>query len=214
MGYLIEATQFYVCMLPCFVAFQLVVWYLCKKNDIAVSAQHIIGLYLLSYVMITMLSVTGAAVLFAPGISFDINLSEVSLIPFQWGEPRGILLNLLMFIPYGFLLPLLSKRLGSISKVLLSGFLFSLAIELSQLLNHRATDIDDLLMNTAGAVVGYLLYAWCSKKGTSVYVKKWRLPEEKMKEHSFFQKEITYFVVFVFLINFLVKPFVIQLLFL
>ncbi len=35
---------------------------------------------------------------------------------------------------------------------------FSLAIELGQLLDNRITDIDDLSMNTLGAIIGYLLY--------------------------------------------------------
>ena len=38
------------------------------------------------------------------------------------------------------------------------GILFSLAIELNQLLNNRITDIDDLFTNTLGAIIGYLLY--------------------------------------------------------
>lgn len=38
------------------------------------------------------------------------------------------------------------------------GILFSLAIELNQLLNNRITDIDDLFTNTLGAIVGYVLY--------------------------------------------------------
>ncbi|HBT95229.1 MAG TPA: hypothetical protein DEB24_03600 [Coriobacteriia bacterium] len=33
----------------------------------------------------------------------------------------------------------------------------SLLIELSQLLNNRLTDIDDLIINTVGALIGFLL---------------------------------------------------------
>ena len=36
-----------------------------------------------------------------------------------------------------------------------AGFLFSLAIELGQLFNRRCSDINDLLMNVLGAIVGY-----------------------------------------------------------
>ena len=38
------------------------------------------------------------------------------------------------------------------------GILFSLAIELNQLLNNRITDIDDVFTNTLGAIVGYVIY--------------------------------------------------------
>ena len=40
-----------------------------------------------------------------------------------------------------------------------AGACLSLVIEVCQLFNLRATDIDDLMMNTLGAVFGYLL--WC-----------------------------------------------------
>ena len=40
----------------------------------------------------------------------------------------------------------------------LAGFSFSILIEISQLLNNRRTDIDDLIMNTLGAIIGFLIY--------------------------------------------------------
>lgn len=42
--------------------------------------------------------------------------------------------------------------------MLSSGLALSLVIELSQLLNPRRTDVDDLLMNTLGAFLGLLLF--------------------------------------------------------
>ena len=39
-----------------------------------------------------------------------------------------------------------------------SEFGLSLLIELSQLLNHRSSDINDLIMNTLGAVIGFAFY--------------------------------------------------------
>ena len=41
---------------------------------------------------------------------------------------------------------------------MLSGLSFSLLIEGNQLFNNRRSDIDDLLMNTLGALIGYLMY--------------------------------------------------------
>ena len=65
------------------------------------------------------------------------------------------ILNIIMFMPLGFLLPLIWKNFRNAKKVVLMGFLMSLAIEICQLFNLRATDIDDLMMNTLGALVGY-----------------------------------------------------------
>ena len=63
--------------------------------------------------------------------------------------------NVLAFMPFGFLLPLIWKNFRNAKKVVLMGFLMSLAIEICQLFNIRTTDIDDLLMNTLGTLVGY-----------------------------------------------------------
>jgi glycopeptide antibiotics resistance protein len=41
---------------------------------------------------------------------------------------------------------------------MLVGAALSLGIELSQLVNNRATDIDDLILNTFGAILGFLIY--------------------------------------------------------
>lgn len=61
-------------------------------------------------------------------------------------------------MPLGFLLPLIWKNFRNIINVSLTGLGFSLAIELCQLFNLRATDIDDLMMNTLGAVLGYFIW--------------------------------------------------------
>lgn len=68
------------------------------------------------------------------------------------------LLNIVMFLPLGFLVPLIWKQMANLIRILELGLGFSLFIEISQLLNNRSTDIDDLLMNTLGALSGYLLY--------------------------------------------------------
>ena len=52
------------------------------------------------------------------------------------------------------------------------GLLFSLFIECSQLLNNRSTDVDDLIMNTIGAVIGLMLYRIFDKLTKSNYQRK------------------------------------------
>ena len=68
------------------------------------------------------------------------------------------LLNILFFIPIGFMLnAILKKRLMLYS--ILFGLGFSLLIEASQYIFKKGTfDIDDLFNNTLGAFVGYLLF--------------------------------------------------------
>ena len=70
---------------------------------------------------------------------------ELNLIPFSAGpiDAVGYLLNVVLFVPLGFLLPLLWPKEDRFWKILLAGVAFSLLIELSQLINLRSTDIDD-----------------------------------------------------------------------
>ena len=64
-----------------------------------------------------------------------------------------------MFIPVGIFWGLCFKRLDNIFKVTLAGFGYSFLIEVSQFLFYeRASDIDDLILNTTGAFIGALIY--------------------------------------------------------
>ena len=87
---------------------------------------------------------------------------NLSLIPFSDGTGwLGVqrVLNAVMFAPLGFLLPVLWRKCRKWSVATLTGFLLSLTIEVLQMFCFRATDVDDLLMNTLGALLGYFL-AW------------------------------------------------------
>ena len=98
---------------------------------------------------------------------FDIATAfpfRVNLLPlvnlFDYDSKRDLLLNVIgnaaMFIPSGIVLPFVYKRLNTFWKVLLAGIGISLCIEIIQLpFSVRATDIDDLILNTIGVIVGY-----------------------------------------------------------
>lgn len=89
----------------------------------------------------------------------DLGRGAVNLIPFFGSDwTTGYVLNAVMFVPLGILLPLIWPRTARLLPTAAFGFAFSLLIELSQLLNNRTTDIDDLIMNTLGAVIGFALY--------------------------------------------------------
>jgi glycopeptide antibiotics resistance protein len=65
--------------------------------------------------------------------------------------------NIAAFIPFGFLLPLMRKKL-TFSNVLLCSLLFSLAVEITQLLFRvGAFDVDDIILNALGGGIGYFL---------------------------------------------------------
>ena len=64
--------------------------------------------------------------------------------------------NVLGFIPYGFFLPVVVNRRRCGLWIVLSGFCISLVVELIQLGTRVGCfDVDDLLLNTLGAALGY-----------------------------------------------------------
>lgn len=68
----------------------------------------------------------------------------------------NVLLNVAMFVPLGFLLPLLRKQFRKWYLTVPAGFVVSLGIELFQLAVGRGIcDVDDLFANTLGAAIGF-----------------------------------------------------------
>ncbi|MBT8203320.1 MAG: VanZ family protein [Acidimicrobiia bacterium] len=67
--------------------------------------------------------------------------------------------NVLLFVPFGFLLPLLFLRMRRVWGVAWRAALISVAIELLQVFTRaRTIDVDDVILNTAGAIIGYGLF--------------------------------------------------------
>ncbi len=81
---------------------------------------------------------------------------NINLIPFADGFSLSFVLNVFLFLPLGFLCPVISERYQRIKNIFFTGLGLSLTIEIVQLFTlYRATDIDDLITNTVGALVGY-----------------------------------------------------------
>jgi glycopeptide antibiotics resistance protein len=72
----------------------------------------------------------------------------------------GAAANVALFLPLGFLLPLLAPWFDRWWRAVGAGFALSGAIELSQLAfpGVRRPDVNDVLMNTLGAAIGFLAY--------------------------------------------------------
>ncbi|WP_416982033.1 VanZ family protein [Streptomyces sp. T028] len=67
--------------------------------------------------------------------------------------------NLLLGVPFGILVPVLAPKARGVLRVLVLTASVMLLVEFAQgaLVTGRAFDIDDVILNTAGALVGYLL---------------------------------------------------------
>ena len=88
---------------------------------------------------------------------FELSLTLTPFLP-MIADFKNTILNIILFIPLGIMLPFLWKKYDTLRETLFFGFLMSLAIELLQILTYRATDINDLIANTIGAVLGYFVF--------------------------------------------------------
>ncbi len=133
----------------------------------------IIGLYL-SVVFNLTLSPTYFS--FAPHTG-NINLVPLQALATAFSNPLNFFGNIILFMPFGILLVLLSNKCQKLHVTLLVGAGLSLLIELLQLFGVRSTDIDDVILNTIGTSLGfiigkYILYRLPSlRKKVGVYKK-------------------------------------------
>lgn len=77
---------------------------------------------------------------------------------------RNIFGNILAFMPLGFFIPLLFSKYNNVKKIFILGLTSSLCIEIVQLfVGYNITDIDDLIYNTTGAMLGLLCFKLLKK---------------------------------------------------
>ena len=87
-------------------------------------------------------------------------------------DPIKILIgNIVLFIPFGFLAPIAVRFLRkSIIVTTILGMLISVAIETSQFLfTYRVANIDDVILNTFGALIGVILVKICFFVNSKIY---------------------------------------------
>lgn len=134
-----------------------------REDPKPMSCRHRLWSYIFILYVFLVMEVTGIGTIWDIGdFGAVIRPDEINLIPFQWEEPVSYLLNAVMFLPLGCLLPLIWENYRRLLPTVAAGAAFSLAIELGQLFNRRQTDIDDLIMNVLGTLIGYgIWYVFC-----------------------------------------------------
>jgi glycopeptide antibiotics resistance protein len=82
--------------------------------------------------------------------------------------------NVLTLAPFGFLLPFAAPRLASWPRMAIAALLFPLGIELSQLAislglgySYRVTEIDDVLLNFLGVLLGFAMFV-CVRRAVTL----------------------------------------------
>lgn len=85
---------------------------------------------------------------------------------------ENLLGNVIIFVPFGFFLPMAS-RYQSFFSTLYASFGFSLCVEVFQFVTRVGSfDVDDLLLNTIGGVMGHIIYLICESVGRKNDYKK------------------------------------------
>ncbi|MGI5824905.1 MAG: VanZ family protein [Bacillota bacterium] len=105
--------------------------------------------------------------------NFSVHTEGMNLIPFRQISAYGkitelfsfvnLLGNILLFAPIGFFVPLLWRHRHPLGVGVLYTMLFSVLVEITQLFSFRGTDIDDVILNTAGGLAGALVYLLIKK---------------------------------------------------
>ncbi|WP_075619021.1 VanZ family protein [Paenisporosarcina indica] len=123
---------------------------------------------LLSQTILPSVYTNGGEVIFVNGNHQAINLELFRVFTYTFNAIKyldlwqpfviNFLGNIVIFIPIGFLLPLLWKKYDRAWRTIGIGFLLSLTIEILQLPQMRSSDIDDLWLNSLGTSVGYIVY--------------------------------------------------------
>lgn len=142
-----------------------------KRKDLHIPEDYYIAVIFFAFYVIGVFHFTGVGTLY-DGLTYqwEINKNQINLIPFSNDiNVVPYLLNILLFVPLGILTPFIWDKMNRFAYLFVAGFTLSLCIELSQLLNNRRSDIDDLILNTFGTIIGFVLYKiWCKfAKGKS-----------------------------------------------
>ncbi len=150
--------------------------YLLKKKNRVVFYREFLSLIFIIYILILFYIVTFQ----------DANYSQSNFIPFtemfrySVGSRlffKNIIGNLLLFVPFGLFSSYYLKTKNFIPILILS-FISSLAIELTQFKIGRVFDIDDIILNVFGGIIGYMLYIFIektTKKMPPVFRSEWFL---------------------------------------
>lgn len=132
-----------------------IVWIFKEKKEV-IFYKEILGLCFIVYVMCLFYVVTFQ----------DVSWSTSNFIPFkemfryQIGSKlffKNVIGNMIMFMPYGFFVSYFLK-LKKTSSILWLSILTSITIEATQLQIGRVFDVDDIILNIFGALLGFVVY--------------------------------------------------------
>jgi glycopeptide antibiotics resistance protein len=132
-------------------------------------AEGLFGGYVLALLGVVFLPLRAVASGDAPSLWASVNLVPThTIVEIVRDFPRLVIQqlvgNVVLFVPLGFFLPVLSGRCRRLAATEVVSLAVSIGIEVVQLamllslLSQRSVDVDDVILNVTGAALGYL--AW------------------------------------------------------
>lgn len=165
------------------------------------SFSKLAAVMIFTFYLVAMFSSTGIPTITSWKVQPEFNLIPlIDIVSSPLDYIKNTVLNIILFVPLGFLVPVIWKEYRSLRAVLLMGFALSLFIEVLQIFTFRLTDVDDLITNTAGTVSGY-----CVGKLLSFRL-PWRLSEKGGSSYSKYEPVVI--ITAAFVIGLCLKPFV------
>lgn len=141
-------------------------------------------------------------------LMINLRLNLIPLIDIVNNPPGYIvntILNIILFMPLGFLLPVIWEEYRPMKRTVFMGLALSIIIEALQIFTFRLTDIDDLITNTLGTILGYYVGKMFSFKMPLIG----RVDNEDISTKSIYSDyEPVIILTTVFLIGFFLKTFV------
>ncbi len=122
--------------------------------------------FILHEEILLLLFITYILFLFELVTSRDVYMNGTNLVPFRemFRYPVGsenfnrqVIGNILLFMPFGFFATYYTK-IKKISSISFMSILVSLTIEVVQKYIGRSFDVDDIILNVVGGILGFLVY--------------------------------------------------------
>ena len=122
----------------------------------------------ISYVLLfwSIFTIVDATIFFVLPITLKPEQYVLNLIPFKWGTGTNrmqyfiteIMPNIMMFIPLSFFIPVIFQKKRKLRKTALIVVMFTFSVETFQYFIGRSSDIDDIIANILGGIMGYGIF--------------------------------------------------------
>lgn len=106
------------------------------------------------------------AVVGLPSVIYIRVEPQINVVPFldMIADYKNAILNIILFIPLGIMVTLICEHFSKVKNTFFLGFGMTLTIEILQIFTYRATDINDVITNTMGTMIGYYIAKMITRK--------------------------------------------------